>query len=77
VALTPNGIRLPNKRRKKLSQIRNNFDAETDPRLKVKLGERLLGCVTEAAQIEPQFKTQIAPAAENLSKARQALNSWD
>ena len=70
VALTPNGIRLPNARRKKLHQAFEDFDRETDLKSKVKAGERLLGRATEAAQVEESFRPLVRVAAARLSDAK-------
>jgi RNA-directed DNA polymerase len=72
VALTPNGIKLPNARRKKLHETFSDFDRETNPDLKATLGEKLLGRVTEAAQVEDRFKPLIQPVSEKLNAIRRA-----
>lgn len=70
VALTPQGIRLPNSRREKLHNAFKAFDDEKDPQEKVKLGTRMLGRATEAAQIEEKFAQFIPLAAKKLNEAR-------
>ncbi|HEY5909798.1 MAG TPA: reverse transcriptase family protein [Verrucomicrobiae bacterium] len=75
VALTPQGVRLPNQRRKNLQDATSAFAAEQDPWLKVKKGEQLLGRVTEAAQIEPRFRPYISVVARQLKEARRALTA--
>jgi RNA-directed DNA polymerase len=73
VALTPRGFRLPNARRRKLHEAAEAFDAEKDPRKKVKLGEQLLGRTTEAAQVEQQFSSLIPISAEKSGEAKRAV----
>ena len=73
VALTPQGVRLPNARRKKLHEATEAFDAETNLGKKVKLGEQLLGRTTEAAQVEQQFSSLIPIAAAKLTEAKKAM----
>jgi hypothetical protein len=73
VALTANGVRLPNSRRKKLHEAFNAFDNEHDPREKAALGARMLGRATEAAQIEKQFALVVPIAANKIKAAKQLL----
>ena len=73
VALTPQGMRLPNARRRKLHDSVVAFDAETNPAKKVKIGERLLGRTTEAAQVERGFSALIPVAAAKLTEAKRVL----
>jgi hypothetical protein len=73
VALTPNGIRLTNARRKKVHLAFKDFDAETDLKVKVKAGERLLGRATEAAQVEEAFRPLVNAAAVRLNDAKRQL----
>jgi hypothetical protein len=73
VALTPQGMRLPNARRKKLHEAVEAFDAETNPAKKVKIGEQLLGRTTEAAQVEHEFSSLIPFVAAKLAEAKRAL----
>jgi hypothetical protein len=75
VVLAPNGIRLPNSRRKKLHEIISAFDGETNPQQKIKLGQQMLGRVTEAAQIEKQFEALVPRAAEKLKEAKK-FRKW-
>jgi hypothetical protein len=70
VALTPQGIRLPNKRREKLHNSFKLFDEEVNPFEKVKLGTQMLGRATEAAQVEEKFIHLIPLAAKKLNEAR-------
>ena len=71
LALTPQGVRLPNARRKKLHETFDTFDRELDLNQRVKLGEQLLGRITEAAQIEQQFRPLVRIAAIRLKEAKQ------
>ena len=73
VALTPQGIRLPNSRRKKLHEAFVAFESEHDQKEKVRLGTRMLGRATEAAQIEKQFALVVPVAAKKLTSAKQHL----
>jgi hypothetical protein len=73
VALTSQGIRLPNSRRKKLHRAFEAFEAETNPAKRVKFGEQLLGRTTEAAQVETGFSSLIPIAAAKLTEAKRAL----
>ena len=73
VALTPQGVRLPNSRRKKLHELFKAFDNEHDPRERVALGTRMLGRATEAAQIEKQFTLVVPIAAKKLTAAKKLL----
>jgi hypothetical protein len=75
VALTPNGIRLPNSRRKKLHEVILAFEGETNPQQKIKLGQQMLGRMTEAAQIEKQFEMFVPLAAEKLKDAKEFKKS--
>lgn len=70
VALTPNGMKLPNSRRKRLSETLDRFNRETCPLDKVKLGEDLLGRATEAAQIEERFRPYVSSAKQRLNEAK-------
>ena len=71
LALTPQGVRLPNARRKKLHETLDAFDREPDWKKRVKLGEQLLGRITEAAQIEQQFRPLMRIAAIRVKEAKQ------
>lgn len=73
LALTPQGIRLPNARRKKLHETFDTFDKEPDWKKKVKLGEQLVGRTTEAAQIEEQFRPLVKFAAIKLREVKRKL----
>jgi len=73
VALTSQGPRLPNARRKKLHEVAEAFDSESDPKRKIKLGEQLLGRTTEAAQVELRFEPLVPTAAQKLAEAKQTL----
>jgi hypothetical protein len=73
VALTPQGARLPNARRKKLHEAVNSFVAESNPIKKVKLGEQLLGRTTEAAQVETRFAPLVPAAASKLAEAKRVI----
>jgi hypothetical protein len=73
VALTPQGYRLPNVRRKALDTASKAFDKESDLGKKVKLGEKLLGRATEAAQVEDRFRPIMFLAATKLNRARKAV----
>ncbi len=73
VALTPKGHRLPNARRKKLHDAYRLFRQECKLHEKVKLGEKLLGRATEAAQVEEQFKPLISKSAQALKEVKLAL----
>lgn len=77
VALTPQGVPLPNIRRRKIHKAFNSFDEETDPHRKVKRGEELLGRVTEAAQIEAQFKPLVPPVAQKLNDSKKVLRQME
>jgi RNA-directed DNA polymerase len=70
VALTPQGVRLPNSRRKKIHEAFRLFEEEGDLHKKIKLGEQLLGRATEAAQIEKQFEPLVFLAAQKLNAAK-------
>lgn len=72
VALTSQGIRLPNSRRRKLHEIFTAFDQEKEPHKKALLGARMLGRATEAAQIEEQFRAIVPIAARKLQTAKGA-----
>ncbi len=72
VALTPKGLRLPNARRQKLHDAVAEFEAEPNGLKKIKLGERLLGRATEAAQIEEQFRPLVTKAGQLLVAAKQS-----
>jgi hypothetical protein len=73
VALTPQGVRLPNARRKKLHEAFEAFETECDLKNRIKLGERLLGRTTEAAQVEDQFRPLVRAAAAKLCEAKAEL----
>jgi len=73
VAVTPQGYRLPNVRRKKLHEAYSDFENEVNLERKEKLGERLLGRATEAAQIEEQFKKLVPLASEKLRNTRTTI----
>jgi len=73
VALTPQGIRLPNSRRKKLHQVCKAFGEESDPLKKIILGAQMLGRATEAAQIEAKFGLFVPLAAQKLNAAKRVL----
>jgi hypothetical protein len=68
--LTPNGVRLPNSRRKKLHEVITAFENETDHHQKIKLGQQMPGRATEAAQIEKRFEALVPLAAEKLNNAK-------
>ena len=70
VALTPQGVRLPNSRRKKLHEAFIAFDKDNDLREKISLGAQMLGRATEAAQIEKQFDLVVPIAAEKLNAVK-------
>lgn len=70
VALTPQGVRLPNARRKKLHDSFIALENEGDPKKIIKLGERLLGRTTEAAQVEEAFRPLVRIAAGKLTEAK-------
>jgi RNA-directed DNA polymerase len=72
VALTPRGVRLPNQRRQKLHDAVLAFNAEGDPRQRVKKGAQLLGRAVEAAQVEGRFEPLVRLAAAKLSEAKRA-----
>lgn len=72
VALTSNGYRLPNARRKRLHECFSALNAESDPKRKVKLGEELLGRATEASQVEPALGSMVPVAARLLREAKRA-----
>ena len=74
VALTPQGFRLPNIRRKKLHDAFRAFDQESDLHKKVKQGEKLLGRTTEAAQIEKAFQPFVLVVTQKLNDVKQLLN---
>lgn len=73
VAVTAQGIRLPNARRKKLHQAFEAFNCELDLQNRVKLGEKMLGRTTEAAQVEKQFHSLVPVATNLLNEAKQNL----
>ena len=70
VVLTPNGLRLPNSRRKKLHEVIIAFENETNPQQKIKLGQQMLGRATEAAQVEKRFEMFVPFASEKLKEAK-------
>jgi hypothetical protein len=72
VALTPRGVRLPNSRRRRLHEAMAAFERETNPQLKVKLGQQALGRVTEAAQVEKKFEALIPLMTKKLNVAKQS-----
>lgn len=76
VALTPKGIRLPNARRKKLHDALTSLERESDPFMKIKLAEELLGRATEAAQIEERFTSMVFLAAQKLNEARRHFRNF-
>jgi RNA-directed DNA polymerase len=69
VAVTAQGIRLPNKRRLQLHDSHKQVDAETDVVKKFRLAQQLLGRATEAAQIEPRFQGDIIRANKKLRES--------
>jgi RNA-directed DNA polymerase len=73
VALTPRGPRVPNGRRKKLHLAQAAFQVEANLHKKVKIGEEVLGRVTEAAQIEEKFVSLVSRAAQKLRDVKKAL----
>jgi len=73
VALTPKGLRVPNARRKKLHSAYAAFQAEGDLHRKVKIGEEMLGRVTEAAQVEEKFRPFVSKAAQKLREVKKAV----
>lgn len=73
VALTANGYRLPNARRKRLHECFSAFGVEADANRKVKIGEELLGRATEASQVEPALTHLVPVAARMLREAKQAV----
>lgn len=73
VALTPQGIRLPNARRKKLHEAFGSYEKEIDQKKRIKLGEQLLGRATEAAQVESQFSSLVPIAAGKMAEAKKAM----
>ena len=75
VTLTPQGVRLPNSRRKKLHDAMKAFDEENSPQEKVALGAQMLGRATEAAQIERKFASVVPIAGKMLKVAKQSLSS--
>lgn len=75
VALTTKGYRLPNARRKRLHECFGAFNAESDRKEKVRLGTKLLGCATEAAQVEPELGALVPVAARLLGEAKLAARS--
>lgn len=70
VVLTPRGVRLPNRRRRKLHETYLAMNDEADPVEKVSLGEELLGRATEAAQVEAKFRATVPWAARALNEAK-------
>jgi hypothetical protein len=76
IALTPQGVRLPNRRRKKLHEAFLAFEREPNPCQKVKRAEEFLGRAVEAAQVEERFRSIIPPATERLDEAKRALKSF-
>ncbi len=73
VAVTSNGLRLPNARRRKLH---DGFAlVKTEPNLKerVKKAESLLGRAAEAQQVEPRFGAEVFLATKVLNETRAAL----
>lgn len=72
VAVTPNGLRLPNARRKLLHEAHQAVDAETDVCKKVILAQKLMGRATEAEQIEPSFRGDVIRARKILTDAKTA-----
>ena len=76
VALTAQGIRLPNSRRKKLHDAFNAFDNEVDPLKKAGIAAQMLGRATEAAQIEHAFETVVTVAGRKLKIAKHAVKSF-
>jgi RNA-directed DNA polymerase len=75
VALTTQGIRLPNRRRKKLHEVFKAFEVENEPKKKAFLGAQMLGRVTEAAQIENRFNLLVPIAAKKLEAAKQLVKA--
>jgi RNA-directed DNA polymerase len=73
VALTPQGVRLPNSRRKKLHETSKAFDEENDPWKKIALGAQMLGRATEAAQIEKKFELFVPLAAKKLNAVKRLV----
>ncbi len=72
VAVTPKGLRLPNKRRLKLHQAFVDVRATADPTEKLKVAKSLLGRATEAQQVESRFGGAVAAATKILSDAVRA-----
>jgi len=69
VAITANGLRLPNRRRMLLHRAFSAASHATDPEIKLKEAKSLLGRATEAQQVEPRFKGAVLAAARILSDA--------
>jgi RNA-directed DNA polymerase len=76
VAVTAQGIRLPNKRRRQLHQAHQEVDAETNVVAKFEKAQILLGRATEASQIEDRFRADVIRASFKLKEAtEQALRA--
>jgi hypothetical protein len=73
IAITSNGQRLPNARRRLLHEAFDEVISESDLKANVKKAESLLGRATEAEQVEPGFRAEVFLATKMLKDAKVAL----
>ena len=73
VAVTSNGQRLPNKRRRLLHDAFGEVAAESNLEKKVKKAQSLMGRATEAEQVEPRFRAEVFLATKMLKEAKADL----
>lgn len=70
VAITSNGAKLPNVRRRLLHEAFDHVKGERNLKAKVKKAESLLGRATEAQQVEAKFGPEVFLATKILNDAK-------
>lgn len=73
VAVTKEGMKLPNKRQKGIAEDFAVFDALPNGREKLLIARRLTGRLFEASQVDPSWRSK----AEMVAAQRDALECYD